>query len=66
MPIIQCDIREGRSAAQKKALVEAITHVVHETINAPVEYIYVLVRETPGTHHCKGGKLLPEFSQERG
>ena len=61
MPIIQCDIREGRTPAQKKALVEGITRVVNETIDAPVEYIYVLVRETPGAHHCKAGVQLPEF-----
>jgi 4-oxalocrotonate tautomerase len=61
MPIIQCDIREGRSAAQKQALAEAITRVVHETIGAPVEYIYVLIRETPGSHHIKGGHALPEY-----
>ncbi len=61
MPVIQSDIREGRSASQKQALAEAITRAVHETIDAPVEYIYVLIRETPGAHHVKGGQALPEF-----
>lgn len=61
MPVIQCDIREGRSPAQKQALAEAITRAVHETIDAPVEYIYVLIRETPGAHHVKGGEALPDF-----
>jgi 4-oxalocrotonate tautomerase len=64
MPIIQCDIREGRSARQKQALAEGITRVVHETIGAPVEYIYVLIRETPGSHHIKAGKALPEYRPE--
>jgi 4-oxalocrotonate tautomerase family enzyme len=62
MPIIQCDIREGRSAEQKRALAEAITRVVHETIDAPIEYIYVLIRETPGSHHVKAGKPLPDWT----
>ena len=61
MPIIQCDIREGRTEEQKQALAREITRVVHETIDAPVEYIYVLIRETPGAHHVKAGKALPEF-----
>ena len=61
MPIIQCDIRQGRSAEQKQRLAEEITRVVHETIDAPLEYIYVLIRETPGAHHVKAGKALPEF-----
>ncbi|MGI9302526.1 MAG: tautomerase family protein [Gammaproteobacteria bacterium] len=62
MPVIQCDIRAGRTEEQKQALAREITRVVHETIDAPVEYIYVLIRETPGAHHIKGGKALPEFS----
>ena len=64
MPVIQCDIRAGRSAAQKQALAEEITRVVNETIGAPVEYIYVLIRETPGSHHIKGGKSLPEYEPD--
>lgn len=61
MPVIQCDIREGRSPEQKQAMAEAITKVVHETIGAPVEYIYVLIRETPGSHHVKAGQALPDY-----
>jgi 4-oxalocrotonate tautomerase family enzyme len=64
MPIIQCDIREGRTKDQKEAMAREITRVVHETIGAPVEYIYVLIRETPGSHHVKGGKALPEFVEK--
>lgn len=64
MPIIQCDIREGRTQEQKAALAREITRVVHETIDAPVEYIYVLIRETPGFHHIKAGKHLPDWKPE--
>ncbi len=53
MPVIQCDIREGRTEEEKQALAQEITRVVHETIGAPVEYIYVLSRQTPGSHHVK-------------
>ncbi len=61
MPVIQCDIREGRTEEQKRALAREITRVVHETIDAPIEYIYVLIRETPGLHHVKGGEHLPDY-----
>ena len=64
MPIIQCDIREGRTDEQKAALAREITRVVHETIGAPIEYIYVLIRETPGFHHIKAGKHLPDYKPE--
>ncbi|MFU8822055.1 MAG: tautomerase family protein [Gammaproteobacteria bacterium] len=65
MPIIQCDIREGRTEEHKRALAREITRVVHETIDAPVEYIYVLIREQPGRDHVKGGKPLPEYTPDR-
>ena len=64
MPVIQCDIREGRTTEQKQAMAEAITRAVHDTIGAPTEYIYVLIRETPGAHHVKAGRALPEYSGE--
>lgn len=63
MPMIQCDIREGRTAAQKRALAREITRAVQRTIGAPLEYIYVLIRETPGAHHVKAGKALPEWTE---
>lgn len=61
MPVIQCDIREGRTSEQKQRMAEEITRVVHETIGAPIDYIYVLIRETPGTNHIKAGRALPEY-----
>ena len=66
MPVIQCDIREGRTEEQKRALAREITRVVHETIDAPIEYIYVLIRETPGLHHIKGGQHLPDYMPRAG
>lgn len=66
MPVIQCDIREGRTEEEKQALAQEITRVVHETIGAPVEYIYVLIRETPGSHHIKAGEALGDYAPESG
>lgn len=64
MPMIQCDIREGRTEEEKQALAEGITRVVQETIGSPLEYIYVLIRETPGAHHVKAGEALPDWTPE--
>jgi 4-oxalocrotonate tautomerase family enzyme len=66
MPVIQCDIREGRTEEEKQALAQEITRVVHETIGAPVEYFYVLIRETPGSHHIKVGEALGAYAPEKG
>jgi 4-oxalocrotonate tautomerase family enzyme len=64
VPVIQCDIREGRTEEQKQALAREITRVGHETIESPVEYIYGLIRETPVAHHVKGGEALPDWEPE--
>ncbi|WP_299671334.1 tautomerase family protein [uncultured Tateyamaria sp.] len=64
MPIIQCDIREGRSAVQKASLAKAITDAVESTINAPREHIYVLVRETPAQGFCHGGAQFDGLDAE--
>jgi 4-oxalocrotonate tautomerase len=62
MPVIQCDIGEGRTEEQKRALAQEITRVVHESIDAPVEYIYVLIRETLGYHHVEAGVALEDWA----
>ena len=61
MPLIQCDIREGRTEEQTQTLAKEITRVVPETIGAPVEYIYVLIHETPRPHHVKAGEVLLDY-----
>ncbi|MBW3602350.1 MAG: tautomerase family protein [Actinobacteria bacterium] len=64
MPVIQCDIREGRTQAQKQALARGIAQVAHEAIGSPPEYVYVLIRETPGSQHFHGGEFLPDYRAE--
>jgi 4-oxalocrotonate tautomerase family enzyme len=66
VPVIQCDIREGRTEEEKQALAQEITRVVHETIGAPIEYMYILIRETPGSHHVKAGEVLGDYAPEDG
>jgi len=66
VPLIQCDIREGRTEEQKQALAREITRLVHETIDSPVEYIYVLIRELLDSHHVKAGEALPDWEPEAG
>ena len=61
MPVIQCEIREGRTEEEKQTLAQEITCVVHETIGSPVEYVYVLIRETPGSHYVKAGEAFPDW-----
>lgn len=62
MPVIQIDIRKGRTREQISALQEALTEAVVKTIGSPKEYVYVLVREEAGPNHALAGKSLPEWN----
>ncbi|MFQ5998120.1 MAG: 4-oxalocrotonate tautomerase family protein, partial [Candidatus Bathyarchaeia archaeon] len=59
MPVIQVDIREGRTREQIRKLQELLTSATMEAIGAPREYVYIIVRESPGTSHCLAGQPLP-------
>jgi phenylpyruvate tautomerase PptA (4-oxalocrotonate tautomerase family) len=61
MPMIQADIRRGRSDAQRNALVRALTDIVHDVTGAPVETISAVVRELPGPHTYEAGEPSPEY-----
>ena len=65
MPVIQIDIRKGRTREQIDALQRAVTDAVVETIGAPREYVYVLVREEEGPNHAIAGRSLPDWKPRR-
>jgi len=60
MPLIQVNMLEGRTAAQKKAMLNAITNAVHESIGAPINSIRVWIHEFPDTDFMAGGVLARE------
>jgi 4-oxalocrotonate tautomerase len=51
---------EGRTAAQKKALMKAITDAMHEHIGAPRESVRVWINEFPNTDFMAGGEVLSD------
>ncbi|MFM0631554.1 tautomerase family protein [Paraburkholderia xenovorans] len=61
MPFIQCDIRRGRTTAQRKDLCERITNAVNRITGAPTSSILVLIREHAGDYFMEGGELLPDY-----
>jgi len=58
MPVINVRMHEGRTVDQKRALIEGITKVVNETVNAPYENITVFIEDVPFTNLAKAGVLL--------
>jgi phenylpyruvate tautomerase PptA (4-oxalocrotonate tautomerase family) len=59
--MIQCDIRRGRTAAQRDRLVYELTMIVHEVTGAPLDTISAVVRELPGPHTYEQGRPSPEY-----
>jgi len=51
---------KGRSDAQKKALMAAITDAMHEHLGAPRESVRVWINEFPNTDFMAGGELLAD------
>ena len=60
MPLIQVTMIEGRTAEQKRALLEAITNAVHETIDAPLDSIRVWVVDVPSRQFMSAGELAAD------
>lgn len=60
MPLIQVNLASGRTDAQKKALLTAITDAVHTSIGAPMESIRVWIAEFEPTEYMQAGELLAD------
>ncbi len=60
MPLIQVNMLEGRTDAQKERMLRAITDAVHESIGAPVSSIRVWIQEFPPANFIAGGELAIE------
>jgi 4-oxalocrotonate tautomerase len=63
MPLVQVSLREGRTPAQLRALISALTRAVVEALDAPAESVRVIVTEVPGTHWAAGDVTLDEKSR---
>ena len=61
LPVVDVDLRPGRSPERKKALVDEISRILLEELNIKENDIYVLFRENPAENHYTGGTPLPEW-----
>ena len=60
MPLIEVTLVEGRSAAQLRTLVSALTQAAVEAVDAPLESVPVILREVPATHFAAGDVTIAE------
>ncbi len=63
MPLAQISLMEGRTDDQKKALIAEVTQAIHNSIDAPVENIRVVINEVPKTHWGIAGKTAKELGR---
>src|SRR6267143_5270548 len=61
MSMISCDMRYGRSDAQKRALSAGLLRVISEATDEPVDNIFFVIREGRGINFVEHGQHLPEF-----
>ena len=67
MPIITVKIGKGRTVEKKRALVEALTKVAVEKLDAKEEWVTVLIEELDGQNWGVAGELLSDkFGPGRG
>ena len=57
MPLVQINMLAGRTPEQKRALMEAVTAAVHDSIGAPVPSIRVWIQELGPDSYMAGGEL---------
>ncbi|MDO8361889.1 MAG: 2-hydroxymuconate tautomerase [Actinomycetota bacterium] len=60
MPLVHVHMAKGRTDEQKRALLQGITRVMHETVGAPVESVRVWISEFEATEFIAGGEILAD------
>lgn len=60
MPIVQIELLEGRTTAQKRLLVEKVTQAIMESIGAPADKVTIIIRDMPKENYAKAGKLASD------
>ena len=57
MPIVQVELLEGRTLAEKRLLVEKVTLAIVESLGAPAEKVTIIIRDMSKENFSKAGKL---------
>jgi trans-3-chloroacrylic acid dehalogenase alpha subunit len=61
MSIISCDMREGRSDGQKRALAAGLIEAVQKATGEPIGDMFLVIREGRGINFIEAGEHLPDF-----
>jgi 4-oxalocrotonate tautomerase len=58
MPIVQIHILEGRTAAQKRKLVDSMTKAICESLTVPPEKVRIIISNMNNDNYAIAGKLI--------
>lgn len=61
MPIVQITILEGRDQEKIEQCIRNVAKTIHESLDAPLSSIRVIVNEVPKNHFGVGDKLKSEM-----
>jgi 4-oxalocrotonate tautomerase family enzyme len=61
MPIITCDIRNGRTPEQKSQLAKGLSQVLIDVAGISLDHIFVVTREMPGFNFLDAGEHVPDY-----
>lgn len=60
MPLVHIQMAEGRTAEQKRAVMEAMTDAMVEQLGATRDSVRVWITEFPDTDFMAGGEVLAD------
>ena len=60
MPLIEIHLLEGRTDKQKRALLDAVTEAVRDSIGAPLSTIRVWIQEFSPQEYMVAGELYAD------
>ena len=65
MPVITVQMLDGRTVAQKKALIAELAEAAKRALGVPDEAIRVLLNEMPPEHYGVGSRTMAEMRSAR-
>ena len=60
MPLVEIHLLEGRTDAQKKAVLEGVTHAIRDSLGVPMTSIRVWLREFSPKDYMVAGELYAD------
>ena len=61
MPYISIETFAGKTAEQKKALIEEVTRAVASTLEVPAEAVWIVIKDIPRSNWGERGKPCSEL-----